>query len=137
MDTFHLEITTPAKVLLSDDVESVVAPGTEGEFQVLPGHTPFLTALTVGPMIYSQGGRKTYLSITRGFCEVKQEKTVVLVQTAEFAEEIDRARAEAARERAQQRLEPDNKDDIDVARAEFALKRAINRIRVSQMHGSI
>ena len=132
--TFHLEIITPEKILLSDDVDSVEVPGAHGEFQVLAGHTPFLTGLKIGPVTFTKGVNKSYISISGGYCEVMPEKTTILAHTAESANEIDRARAEAAQKRAQKRIDgAETNESIDVNRAKLALMRAINRITVMGM----
>jgi len=130
--TLHLEIITPEKVLISEEIDSVVVPGVSGEFQVLAEHTPFLTALKIGPVIISKEGKKKNISISGGFCEVMPEKTVIIAQTAERAEDIDSERAKAARERAQERLDSNNAD-IDTERATAALMRALNRLEVAGM----
>ncbi len=83
-NTFHLDIITPEKTVVSEDVESVEAPGVDGEFQILVGHTPFLTGLTGGPVIFSKSGKKSSVSISGGFCEVMPNKTIILSQTAEL-----------------------------------------------------
>jgi len=129
---FHIEIITPEKVLVSEDIESLEAPGVSGEFQILADHTPFLTGLKTGPVIFSKSGRKTFISISGGFCEVQPEKAVILAHTAEHSGEIDVKRAEAARDRALKRLESDD-PDVDMKRAEAALARALNRLKVAEM----
>ncbi len=132
--TFHLEIITPEKILVSDEVDSVEVPGAYGEFQVLAGHTPFLTSLKTGSVTLIKGIKKSYLSISGGYFEVMPEKATILAQTAESADEIDNARAEAAQKRAQKRIDDEQNDEsIDVNRAKLALMRAINRISVAEM----
>ena len=133
---FHLEIITPEKVLVSGDTDSIEAPGVDGEFQILAGHTPFLTGLTTGPVIFHKSGKKTFVSISGGFCEIQPQKTIVLAHTAELSHEIDKARAEEAKKRAQTRLESKDKpssDDIDIERAQAALYRAVNRLKIAEM----
>ena len=130
--SFHLEIITPDTVLVSEEVDSLEAPGTHGEFQVMADHTPFLTALTIGALNFTRTGAKTCLSISGGFCEVMPDKTVILAQTAERSDQIDKERAMSARDRANERLQS-HAPDIDASRAELALKRAINRIHVTDM----
>ena len=130
--TFHLEIITPEKVLVTDDVDSLEAPGTAGEFQILAEHTPFLTDLGIGAITYVKGGKKQYVSISGGFCEVQPQKTLILAHTAESSHEIDEERATEASKRARERLE--SKDSsIDLARAQASLERAVNRLNVSSM----
>lgn len=128
--TFHLEIITPQKVLISEEIHSVEIPGTHGEFQVLHGHTPFLTALRIGAVWYVKDGKRRVLSVCGGFCEVLPDKTVILAPCAEHAASIDKKRAMASRTRAVQRL-ASNDPAIDRARAQAALERAIIRIQVA------
>src|SRR5215510_4379884 len=99
-----LEIVTPDKSLATDQVDEVNLPGSQGYFGVLPGHTPLLATLQIGELWYRVGQEKLYLSIAFGFAEVLPERVTVLAQIAERAEEIDIARAEAAKQRAEQRL---------------------------------
>ncbi|MFC1561224.1 F0F1 ATP synthase subunit epsilon [Candidatus Latescibacterota bacterium] len=126
----HLEITTPEKVLISEDVNFFVAPGVDGEFQILPGHTPFLTDLKIGHIIFNKNGKTTHISISGGFCEFKQNKTVILAHTAEKVSDIDETRAQEAKNRAEKRLENKNDPSIDEERAKLALFRAINRLEL-------
>ena len=135
-----LEVATPTRLLVSEEVDEVVAPGTEGYFGVLPGHAAFLTTLGAGELTYRQGRDERRLAVVGGFAEVSGERVVVLAEEVERPEEIDRRRAEQARQRAEQRLAGRHPDgahaDIDYARALAALQRALARLRVSG-HGSI
>jgi len=126
-----LEIATPARLVVSDVVEEVVAPGIEGYFGVLPGHAPFLTTLGVGELTYRKGREEYHLAVAGGFAEVRNDKVIVLVDSAERPEEIDRARAERARERAEQRLSGRTEGEVDYARAMAALSRALTRLQVA------
>lgn len=128
--TLHLEITTPEKVLISEDVIFFEAPGVDGEFQILPYHTPFLTGLKIGHIIFNKNSKTTHISISGGFCEFKQNKAVILVHTAEKASEIDKTRAEEAKKRAEKRLENKKDPSFDEERAKLALLRAINRLKL-------
>jgi F-type H+-transporting ATPase subunit epsilon len=134
MGTLFLEVVTPDKVVVSQEVNSVVAPGSLGEFGVLEGHVPFLTGIEVGALRYTAGTVTEYLAVTNGFAEVSDNKVSVLVDAAEKAEEIDLERAQKAMERARERLakERGKATDVDFMRAEFALKRAIARINVAK-----
>jgi len=124
-----LQIVTPDKLLVREPVDEVEVPGTEGYFGVLPGHTPMLASLAVGELWYRKGQEKTYLSIAFGFAEVLPDRVTILAQLAERAEDIDLARAEEARRRAEARLaEP--KADIDYDRARVALMKSIARLQV-------
>ncbi|OLC12889.1 MAG: ATP synthase F1 subunit epsilon [Candidatus Rokubacteria bacterium 13_1_40CM_69_27] len=126
-----LEIATPARLVVSDVVEEVVAPGIGGYFGVLPGHAPFLTTLGVGELTYRKGREEYHLAVAGGFAEVRNDKVIVLVDSAERPEEIDRARAERARERAEQRLSGRTEGEVDYARAMAALSRALTRLQVA------
>jgi F-type H+-transporting ATPase subunit epsilon len=133
MDKLHLEVVTPARVVLEKDVDSVVAPGSEGEFGVLPGHVSFLSGIVPGELRYTASSEKEALSVTTGFAEVFKNKVSILVDAAERSPEIDVERAKKAMERAKERLSRDRSDkDIDFARAEAALRRAVARLKVVQ-----
>lgn len=128
-----LEVVTPQKAVVSEAVESVVAPGSEGEFGVLKGHTTFLTSLNMGPLRYKDSsGAERYLFVNGGFAEVLPDKVTILAESAERRKDIDVARAEEAKKRAETRL-ANRTDNVDVARAEAALKRAIHRISLKNM----
>lgn len=131
MGRLFLEIVTPEKIVVSQEVDSVVAPGTDGEFGVLPGHIHFLTGIVPGELRYNTGTGKESMAVTTGFAEVSNDKVSILVDAAEKTSEIDAGRARQAMERARERLGKDRgAEDIDALRAEAALRRAIVRIRV-------
>ena len=130
-DRLTLEIATPLRLAVSETVNEVVVPGIEGYFGVLPGHAPFLTTLGIGEVMYRVGLDGHYLAVSGGFAEVRNDKVIVLADTAERPEEIDRARAERARERAEQRLSGRSQEDVDFARAAAALARALARLQVA------
>jgi F-type H+-transporting ATPase subunit epsilon len=133
MGNLFLEVVTPARVVVSRDVDMVVAPGSEGEFGVLPGHVTFLTGIVPGKLKYDAGSETESLAVTTGFAEVSGNKVSVLVDAAERAGEIDPDRAKRAMERARERLSMDRSlKDIDFMRAESALKRAVARLKVVQ-----
>jgi F-type H+-transporting ATPase subunit epsilon len=125
-----LQIVTPDRLLVREQVDEVEIPGSEGYFGVLPGHTPLLAALAVGELWYRKGQAKTYLSIAFGFAEVLPERVTILARLAERAEEIDVDRAEAARQRAEERLSQ-YRSEIDYERARIALTKSISRLQVS------
>ena len=129
------ELATPARMLVTAEVDEVVVPGSEGYFGVLPGHAAFLTTLGSGEVTYRSGQRDHYLAVAGGFAEVRAERVIILAENAERPEEIDRARAERARQRAEMRLQgkpPDGgPDEIDFARAMAALARALARLQVA------
>ena len=126
----HLEIVTPDKLLVRQEVDEVEIPGTEGYFGVLPGHTPLLASLAVGEMWYRTGQERTYLAVAFGFAEVLPDRVTILAQVAERAEDIDAARAEDSRRRAETRL-TQSKGDVDYDRARAALMKSIMRVQVA------
>ena len=132
-ETFQIEVVTPDHTVFSEAVRWAIIPGEAGDFQILPGHTPLLATLRIGLLTVDTGKGRRYLSIAGGFCEVMPDRTVVLARAAEPAEDIDRARARAARERAMQRLSEGDASSIDFDRARQALARAENRIRTEGM----
>ncbi len=125
--TFKLEVVTPDKKVLSEDVEYAGVPGLEGEFGVLPQHIPFLSALGVGKLQYQKDGQRSNLFVSGGFAEVGFDSLSVLAEAAEKAEDIDQARAQQALERAQKRLE-NPQEGVDVVRAQMAMARALGRL---------
>jgi F-type H+-transporting ATPase subunit epsilon len=125
----RLEIVTPQKKVFSEDVDFLVAPGADGELGILPGHTPLITSLNVGIMRIEQDS-KFGIVVSGGFMEVRNSKVTVLATAAERIEEIDVARAEEAKKRAEERL-VSKTPDIDTLRAELALRRAIMRIKAA------
>jgi F-type H+-transporting ATPase subunit epsilon len=125
--SFALEIVTPGKTVYSGQVESLKAPGSEGSFGVLAGHVPFLTSLQAGSLSFDEeGGERCQMVVSGGFAQVANGVTV-LAETAERVEEIDIARARAALERAEERLNS-GAEDVDSARAEAAMVRALSRL---------
>ncbi len=133
MARLFLEVVTPERVQVSQEVESVVAPGSLGEFGVLPGHVSFLSGIVPGELRYTDGGTKESMVVTSGFAEVSNDKVSVLVDAAESSSEIDLERARQAMERAKERLAKDRgREDIDFTRAEAAFKRAMARIKVAE-----
>ena len=125
-----LEIVTPDRSVVTDRVDEVELPGAEGYFGVLPGHTPLLATLKVGELWYRKGGEKVYLSIAFGFAEVLPDRVTILAELAERPDEIDVARAEAARRRAEERLAKPSAD-IDFERARIALMKSLVRLQVA------
>jgi F-type H+-transporting ATPase subunit epsilon len=129
-----LQIVTPDRLVVREQVDEVQIPGSEGYFGVLPGHTPLLAALAVGELWYRKGSERTYVAIAFGFAEVLPDGVTILAQLAERADEIDVARAEAARTRAQERL-TGPQSEVDYARARNALAKSLSRIQVSSRTG--
>src|SRR4030042_4576151 len=133
MGQLYLEVVARARVLLEQDVDSVVAPGSEGEFGVLPGHVSFLSGIVPGELRYTAGSEKEALAVTAGFAEVFKNKVSILVDAAERETEMDADRARQAMERAKEGLSRERSDkDIDFTRAEAALRRAVARLKVVQ-----
>jgi len=130
-ESIHLEIVTPERRLVSEVVDEVILPGSEGSLGVRPGHTPLLTTLGIGELVYRRGGDKRYLAIAWGFAEVLPDRVSVLAEIAERAEGIDRGRAAAARDRARKRLQA-RTSETDFKRAQIALQKALIRLQVSQ-----
>jgi F-type H+-transporting ATPase subunit epsilon len=124
-----LQIVTPERLLVQEQVDELMVPGVNGYFGVLPGHTPLLAALSVGELWYRKGPEKIYLAIAYGFAEVLPDRVSILAQLAERAEEIDVERAESARKRAAERLE--RKSEVDYERARIALTKSLTRLQVS------
>ncbi|HUO63766.1 MAG TPA: F0F1 ATP synthase subunit epsilon [Terriglobales bacterium] len=128
------ELATPTRMLVSVDADEVVAPGAEGYFGVLPGHAAFLTNLAPGDVMYRSGQSEHHLAVLGGFAEVTAERVMILAQNAELPEEIDRERAERARQRAEMRLQgrspTGEAEEIDFARAMEALSRSLTRLLV-------
>ena len=132
MSTIKLEIVTAERLVLSEDVEYVSAPGVDGVLGILPRHQPLLTALTFGELHYKKGGQEYNFAIGGGFMEVRPDKVTVLADSAEHAEEIDEQRAEQARQRAQQTLKEKPHGDVEFARIEQSLRRAELRLKVAR-----
>jgi F-type H+-transporting ATPase subunit epsilon len=128
-----VDIITPSRILVQAQVDELNVPGELGYLGILPGHTALLTNLGRGELMYRQGEQRRYLAIFGGYMEVCDDHVTVLADIAERAEEIDRPRAEAARERAEQRLR--DAHDIDFERARIALIRALTRLQVAAHRG--
>src|SRR5919198_815067 len=132
--SIELQIVTPDRLLVREQVDEVEVPGSEGYFGVLPGHTPLLAALAVGELWYRKGPDKFYLSIAFGFAEVLPDRVTILARLAEKADEIDVERAETARKRAEDRL-GQQQSAIDYERARIALMKSMTRLQVSARIG--
>jgi F-type H+-transporting ATPase subunit epsilon len=127
----NLEIITPEQTVVKEEVDMVEAKGTNGEFGILPGHTQFLTTLDIGEVRYMQDGVTHHLAASNGFAEVVEDKVVMLLDTAEPAEEIDIQRARRALERAEAALKTVSFDHTEYLMYEMALYRAVARISVA------
>jgi F-type H+-transporting ATPase subunit epsilon len=129
-----LEIVTPDRAVLREEVDEVVVPGSEGYLGVLPGHTPLLSTLKVGELWYRQGQEKHYVAIAFGFVEVLPDSVTVLAQIGERAQEIDIQRAERAKQRAEALLASPTSSasvDLDIERARIALMKSLIRLQVA------
>ena len=126
----QLLIVSADRALVDETVDEVEIPGFDGYFGVLPGHTPLLAVLHVGELWYRRGAEKHYLSIAFGFAEVQPDRVTILAQIAEKAEEIDLARAEAAKKRAEERIVRAD-IDMDAERARIALMKSLIRLQVA------
>jgi len=127
-----LDIVTVERLVLSEEVDFVSAPGVDGVLGILPRHAPLVTALTFGELRYKNGNEEKHFAIGGGFMEVRPDKVTVLADTAEQADEIDETRAEQARQRAQELLKEGTHADVQAARIEQSLRRAELRLRVAK-----
>ena len=126
----QLQIVSADRSLVDEPVDEVQIPGADGYLGILPGHTPLLATLQVGTLWYRQGQEKHYLAIAFGFAEVQPDRVTILAQIAEKADEIDIARAEAAKKRAEERLSKPT-TDMDFERARIAMLKALIRLQVA------
>lgn len=132
MASIRLDIVTAEQSVYSEDVDMVVAPGIQGQLGILPNHAPLMTMLEPGELIVKKGGEESYMAVSGGFLEVRPDRVIVLADSAERAEEIDIARAEEARKRAEKRLEEKQVTEVDAARAEAALRRSLMRLKIAE-----
>ncbi|QHW32542.1 F0F1 ATP synthase subunit epsilon [Paenibacillus rhizovicinus] len=128
MSSFLLEIVTPERKVYAEDVNMVIVKGSEGEMGIMPNHIPMVTPLKIAPITVKKKNTEEKIAVGGGFLEIRKDKVVILAESAELPGDIDLARAEAAKQRAEQRL--GGKSDYDQLRAELALQRAMNRIAV-------
>ena len=132
MKTLTVSVVTPDGPVLEDAFEMVSCKSENGELGILPGHIPLVAPLQISAVRLKRGETEQKIAVSGGFLEVRPDKITVLAQTAEKPEDIDKARAEEALARAEERLKQKNQDEIDFARAELSLKRAMNRITVAR-----
>ncbi len=130
-EKLKLEMVTPYKQVLSEEVDELTLPGLVGELGILPGHTPLLTTLRVGEMSYKRGGQQFHVAVNWGYVEIDEDAVTVLVDTAEKSDDIDLARAKAALGRAEEALKTMSQEDKSYAVMEAALQRALIRIQVA------
>lgn len=131
MKTVKVSVVTPNGPVYDAEVEMISTKAQSGELGILPGHIPMVAPLEIGAVRLKNGGKTEYVAVNGGFLEVRPTAVTILAQSAEQAESIDVARAQAAKARAEKRLQ-DRQDNADAKRAELALKRAINRIAVAE-----
>ena len=131
MAKLKFEIVTAERVVYSDDVDIVIAPGTEGQLGILPSHAPLLTMLQPGELVVRKEGEETAIFVSGGFLEVMQNRVSILADVAERAEEIDAIRADQAKRRAEERLRL-RTPETDLAAAEAALRRAMVRLKIAE-----
>ena len=128
---FLLEVVTPHRLVLSQEVEEITVPGAEGEFGVLPGHTPFFTTLKIGEVMCRTGKEQRHMAVTWGFVEVLPDRVTILAEAAELLSEIDVERAKQAKERAEKKLKQLPPEDKEFYESMGALERAMNRLTVA------
>jgi F-type H+-transporting ATPase subunit epsilon len=132
MAKISFELVTPERIVLSDDeVDMVIAPGADGQLGILPNHAPLLAALGIGELLIRKGAEEESFAVHGGFVEVLANKVIIMAPVAERAIEIDLARAEEARERAERR-EREEPEGLDMARLQAALKRSRVRLKVAR-----
>ena len=131
MATLHLEVISAERLVYSDDVSAVIAPGIDGELGILPHHAPLLTVLEPGELLIRKDGEETYVAVSGGFLEVMANHVVVLADAVERAEEIDEQRALEAIRRAEERL-AGRQSDVDLALAVAAMRRAQTRLKIAR-----
>ena len=134
--TIRLDIVTPDKVVFSSDVNMVIARATDGDLGILPGHAPLIAGLDIWPVRLLTDEGEKQIAVCGGFIEARPDGVTILAPCATLPQDIDVARAEAARDRAETRLKSQD-PDIDMMRAEAALKRAIARLRTAEMNKRI
>lgn len=131
MANLKLDIVTAERIVYSEEVDAIIAPGVEGQLGILPHHAPLMTILQSGELVVRKGNDEDIMAISGGFLEVRPDRVIILADSAERADEIDTERAEAARKRAEQRL-AEKPPDLDAARVEASLRRAIARLSVAE-----
>lgn len=130
-DTLKLEMVTPYKRVLSEEVDEIIAPGVAGELGFLPNHTPLLTTLKIGELTYRKGGKTFHVALNWGYVEIEDDKVVILAETAEPADQIDLARAKEALHRAENALKKLEPEDKDFRIMQASLERAMIRVQVA------
>ena len=132
MSSIRLDIVTAEREVFSEEVDVIIAPGVEGQLGILPHHAPLMTTLQPGELIVRKGSDEFSLVVSGGFLEVRPDRVIILADAAERAEEIDVARAEEAKRRAEQRMAERYVPTVDAARVEAALRRSLARLKVAE-----
>lgn len=132
-ETLKLQVVTPYSLILAEEVSEVTIPASQGEIGVLPGHTQLVSTLDIGQLRYRGANAKGNIAIAGGFVEIADNNVVILAETGEIAAQIDSARAEAARERAEKELKRQDLSEDEFIRLKTALKRALNRLAVGRL----
>lgn len=135
-EKIELEVVTPQRLVLHEDVKSVEMPGKDGYLGILPGHAPLITELGIGVLSYRTNGEEHFLTVMQGYAEVLPDRVIVLAETAERAEEIDVARARTALERAKADLPKAGSTEADWDRSNAAIQRAEVRLQAASRSGS-
>jgi len=128
----RLDVVTPECMVCSCEVDAVIAPGVEGQLGILPHHAPLITMLQAGELRVRKGGEESCIAIYGGFLEVRPDRVIILADAAERAEEIDIARAEEAKRRAEQQMTSRALSEVDRAQAEAALRRLLVQLKVAE-----
>jgi len=134
-DKIELEVVTPQRLVLHEDVKWIQMPARDGYIGVLPGHAPLITELGIGVLTYRTNGQPHLLTVMQGYAEVLPDRVIVLAEISERAAEIDLERSRSAKERAEAELAKAGSPDVDWQRAAMALERAIVRIQVASKRG--
>jgi F-type H+-transporting ATPase subunit epsilon len=131
MPNFKVDIVTAERIVYSEEVDALIAPGMEGQLGILPHHAPLMTILQAGELVVRRGAEEDIMAISGGFLEVRPDRVIILADSAERAEEIDMERAESAKKRAEERLKA-KPAEVDINRVEAALRRAMARLTVAE-----
>ncbi|MBN2331831.1 MAG: F0F1 ATP synthase subunit epsilon [Deltaproteobacteria bacterium] len=132
-DKIILEVVTPYRQVLSEEVDEVIAPGEEGQFGILPGHTPFLAKIRIGDLLYRKDNQIFHLAVSNGYSEASYHKVIAMLDAAERPSEIDIQRAEKALKRAEEKLAVLSPEDKAFFEERTALERALNRIHIAKV----
>ncbi len=132
MSNFKLDVVTPERVIFSDQVNSVNAPGVEGELGILPHHCPLITLLQPGQIAIKKAGEETLIAVSGGFVEVRPDRVIILADIADRDDEVDSLKAEEAKQQAERALREKQISEIDKAQAEVALRHAVACLRIAE-----